>query len=188
MNFPDPRGKWRKDHGCICEREGAQTTTRNGHRDWEGTSFTGPRSKGLTALHTTLTHLDQKRTYVRMLFVDYSSAFHTTVLSRFVSKLWNLDLSHCLCNWTKDFLSNCPQLDSVHTCTVYKAVCRILCSTPSTHLTASPHTPKHHNSVCRWHPTGGSDYKQRWDRDEVCKLTGDAQTTILHSTSKRQKK
>ena len=31
----------------------------------------------VTALHTTLTHLDKKETYVRLLFIDYSSAFNT---------------------------------------------------------------------------------------------------------------
>lgn len=29
------------------------------------------------ALHFTLTHLDQRDSYVRMLFIDYSSAFNT---------------------------------------------------------------------------------------------------------------
>ena len=31
------------------------------------------------ALHTALTHLDKNNAYVRMLFIDYSSAFNTTV-------------------------------------------------------------------------------------------------------------
>jgi hypothetical protein len=29
------------------------------------------------ALHTALSHLDKRNTYVRMLFIDYSSAFNT---------------------------------------------------------------------------------------------------------------
>jgi hypothetical protein len=33
------------------------------------------------ALHTALSHLDKRNTYVRMLFIDYSSAFNTIVLS-----------------------------------------------------------------------------------------------------------
>ena len=32
-------------------------------------------------LHTALTHLDKRNTYVRMLFIDYSSAFNTIVPS-----------------------------------------------------------------------------------------------------------
>ena len=38
-------------------------------------------------LHTTLTHLDKRNTYVRMLFIDYSSAFNTIVPSKLVMKL-----------------------------------------------------------------------------------------------------
>ncbi|KAI3373570.1 hypothetical protein L3Q82_022165, partial [Scortum barcoo] len=38
-------------------------------------------------LHTALSHLDQRDTYVRMLFIDYSSAFNTIVPSKLVTKL-----------------------------------------------------------------------------------------------------
>ncbi len=38
-------------------------------------------------LHTALSHLDKRNTYVRMLFVDYSSAFNTIVPSKLVVKL-----------------------------------------------------------------------------------------------------
>jgi hypothetical protein len=31
------------------------------------------------ALHTALSHLDKRNTYVRMLFIDYSSVFNTIV-------------------------------------------------------------------------------------------------------------
>jgi hypothetical protein len=33
------------------------------------------------ALHTALSHLDKRNTYVRMLFIDYRSAFNTKVPS-----------------------------------------------------------------------------------------------------------
>ncbi|KAI3376975.1 hypothetical protein L3Q82_000212 [Scortum barcoo] len=36
-------------------------------------------------LHTALSHLDQRDTYVRMLFIDYSSAFNTIVPSKLVT-------------------------------------------------------------------------------------------------------
>eukprot|EP00061_Rhincodon_typus_P015031 g42480.t1 len=39
------------------------------------------------ALHLSLEHLDNKDTYVRLLFIDYTSAFNTTVTSRLISKL-----------------------------------------------------------------------------------------------------
>jgi hypothetical protein len=39
------------------------------------------------ALHTALSHLDKRNTYVRMLFIDYSSAFNTIVPSKLNNKL-----------------------------------------------------------------------------------------------------
>ena len=38
-------------------------------------------------LHTALTHLDKRNTYVRMLFIDYSSAYNTIEPSKLVIKL-----------------------------------------------------------------------------------------------------
>ena len=37
--------------------------------------------------HTALSHLDKRNTYVRMLFIDYSSAFNTIVPSKLINKL-----------------------------------------------------------------------------------------------------
>ncbi len=56
-------------------------------------------------LHTALPHLDKRNTYVRMLFVDYSSAFNTTVPSKLVVKLQALGLNNSLCSWILDFLT-----------------------------------------------------------------------------------
>jgi hypothetical protein len=39
------------------------------------------------ALYTALTHLDKRNTYVRMLFIDYNSAFNTIVHSKLITKL-----------------------------------------------------------------------------------------------------
>ena len=63
----------------------------------------------VTALHSTLTHLDKKETYVRLLFIDYSSAFNTIVPNRLITKLLDLGLSYSLCMWIKDFLTDRPQ-------------------------------------------------------------------------------
>ena len=57
------------------------------------------------ALHTALTHLDKRNTYVRMRFLDYSSAFNTIVPSKLGTKLWTLGLNTSLCNWILDFLT-----------------------------------------------------------------------------------
>ncbi len=51
-------------------------------------------------LHTALSHLENKNTYVRMLFVDYSSAFNTIVPATLVAKLQTLGLNRSLCSWT----------------------------------------------------------------------------------------
>ena len=61
-------------------------------------------------LHTALSHLDKRNTYVRMLFIDYSSAFNTIVPSKLILKLEALGLNPTLCNWVLDFLTGLPQL------------------------------------------------------------------------------
>ncbi len=54
-------------------------------------------------LHTALSHLENKNTYVRMLFVDYSSAFNTIVPATLVAKLQTLGLNRSLCSWILAF-------------------------------------------------------------------------------------
>jgi hypothetical protein len=44
------------------------------------------------ASHSALTHLDKRKTYVRMLFIDYSSVFYTIVPSKLLPKLRTLGL------------------------------------------------------------------------------------------------
>ncbi|XP_036420865.1 interferon-induced very large GTPase 1-like [Colossoma macropomum] len=61
-------------------------------------------------IHTALTHLDRKNTYVRMLFIDYSSAFNTIIPAKLISKLTDLGLNSHLCNWILDFLTSRPQV------------------------------------------------------------------------------
>ncbi|KAK3555205.1 hypothetical protein QTP86_010470 [Hemibagrus guttatus] len=53
---------------------------------------------------STLTHLDNKETYVRMLFKDFSSAF-ITIISQHLTERLGLNL----CNWILDFLTGHPQ-------------------------------------------------------------------------------
>ncbi|KAI4899983.1 hypothetical protein NFI96_001451 [Prochilodus magdalenae] len=52
-----------------------------------------------TTLHLALTHLDNKDTYVRMLFIDFSSAFNTIIPQHLIGKLSVLGLNTSLCNW-----------------------------------------------------------------------------------------
>ncbi|KAK3516392.1 hypothetical protein QTP70_010484 [Hemibagrus guttatus] len=62
-----------------------------------------------TTLHLHLTHLDNKDTYVRMLFTDFSSAFNTIIPQHLIEKLSLLGTNTSLCNWILDFLTGRPQ-------------------------------------------------------------------------------
>ena len=46
------------------------------------------------ALHTAFSHLDKRNTYVRMLFIDYNSAFNTKVPFKLFTKLGTLGLKN----------------------------------------------------------------------------------------------
>ena len=45
------------------------------------------------ALNTALSRLDKRNTYVRMLFIDYTSVFNTIVPSKLINKLRTLGLN-----------------------------------------------------------------------------------------------
>ena len=62
-------------------------------------------------MHSTLSHLDTiGGGYVRLLFIDYSSAFNTVVPSRLATKLHDLGLNPSMCAWILDFLTARPQV------------------------------------------------------------------------------
>ncbi len=51
-------------------------------------------------LHSSLTHIDSKNgNYIRLLFIDYSSAFNTIVPTKLAVKLSDLGLNTSLCDW-----------------------------------------------------------------------------------------
>ncbi len=100
-------------------------------------------------LHTALSHLENKNTYVRMLFVDYSSAFNTKVPATLVAKLQTLGLTRSLCSWILDFLkaevrwsewATIPHLPSSSTLVLLRAASSALSCTPCTHMAVKPHT------------------------------------------------
>lgn len=62
-----------------------------------------------TALYLALSHLETKDPYVRMLFIDFSSAFNTIIPQQLIQKLDRLGLNTSLCNWLLDFLTGRPQ-------------------------------------------------------------------------------
>ncbi|GAA6231470.1 uncharacterized protein LOC109141784 [Lates japonicus] len=67
-----------------------------------------------SVVHTTLTHLENKDSYVRLLFVDFTSAFNTIIPQTLIQKLNTLGLSSTLCNWVLDFLTDRPQSERIH--------------------------------------------------------------------------
>ncbi len=60
-----------------------------------------------STLHLALTHLENKDSYVRMLLIDFSSAFNT-IPQQLINKLSLLGLTNSLCNWILDFLTRRP--------------------------------------------------------------------------------
>ncbi len=65
-------------------------------------------------LHSSLTHIHSKNgNYVRLLFIDYSSAFNTIVPIKLAVKLTDLGLNSSLCDWILDFLTGRPQVVKV---------------------------------------------------------------------------
>ncbi len=64
-------------------------------------------------LHFILQHLDRPGTYVRILFVDFSSAFilaHTIILDTLQNKLTQLSVPTSVCQWITSFLTDRQQL------------------------------------------------------------------------------
>ncbi len=61
-------------------------------------------------LHFTLQHLDRPGTYVRILFVDFSSAFNTIIPDTLQNKLTQLSVPTSVCQWINSFLTDGQQL------------------------------------------------------------------------------
>ena len=62
-------------------------------------------------VHELLNHAEKSKTYSRILFIDYSSAFNTIIPQKLYIKLLNdLKFPLTFCNWILDFLLNRPQL------------------------------------------------------------------------------
>ncbi len=61
-------------------------------------------------LHYILQHLDRPGTYVRILFVDFSSAFNTIIPDTLQNKLTQLSVPTSVCQWITSFLTDRQQL------------------------------------------------------------------------------
>ncbi|KAK3527750.1 hypothetical protein QTP86_003341 [Hemibagrus guttatus] len=61
-------------------------------------------------MHFILQHLDKSGTYVRLLFVDFRSAFNTIIPTLLQTKLTQLSVPSSICQWITSFLTNRHQL------------------------------------------------------------------------------
>uniref|UniRef100_A0A8C1TE37 Reverse transcriptase domain-containing protein n=1 Tax=Cyprinus carpio TaxID=7962 RepID=A0A8C1TE37_CYPCA len=62
-----------------------------------------------TLLHLTLTHLENKNTYIRISLIDFSSAFNNILPQQLVEKLLLLGLDSGVCMWIMNFLTEHQQ-------------------------------------------------------------------------------
>ncbi len=61
-------------------------------------------------LHFILQHLDRPGTYVRIMFVDFSSTFNTIIPDTLQNKLTQLSVPTSICQWITSFLTDRQQL------------------------------------------------------------------------------
>ena len=62
-------------------------------------------------VHEILNHAEQRNSYSRVLFIDYSSAFNTIIPCKLYDKLLTqLNFPLSICNWILNFLLNRPQI------------------------------------------------------------------------------
>ena len=97
-----------------------------------------------TVLHLTLSHLEEKNTYARLLFIDFSSAFNTIIPQQLVDKLRWLNVDAGTCSWVRvrlGFLSQRQQrvkVDSRTSKTISVSTGSPLCTEPSAVQPAHP--------------------------------------------------
>ena len=63
----------------------------------------------LTLLHSLYQHLDQPKTYARLLFIDFSSAFNTLQPHLLIDKLADAQVNPSIIKWVHSFMTDRPQ-------------------------------------------------------------------------------
>ena len=63
----------------------------------------------VTLLHSVLKHLEKPKTYSRMLFLDFSSAFNTIQPHLMMEKLTRMEVNPVIIRWVYSFLTGRPQ-------------------------------------------------------------------------------
>ncbi|KAF7643486.1 hypothetical protein LDENG_00238530, partial [Lucifuga dentata] len=136
-----------------------------------------------------LTYLEQRDSYVRMLFVEYSSAFNTILLSQLIIKVQDMELSSALCTWTLNFLSDRPQKvrlgDITSPILMLSTRVPLLCSARLCSHTLLQHIIKFADDMTIIGLITGND--EMAYREEVRTLTSWCQDNNLHLNVKKTK-
>ena len=69
----------------------------------------GVEDATLTLMELVTHHLDQTGTFIRILMMDFSSAFNTLQTYLLLSRLLDLDVSPSIVLWVRAFLRDRPQ-------------------------------------------------------------------------------
>ena len=69
----------------------------------------GVEDASLTLINLIASHLDKSTNYIRILFMDFSSAFNTIQPHLLIKRLLDLEVNHTIVLWIRQFLSDRPQ-------------------------------------------------------------------------------
>lgn len=69
----------------------------------------GVEDASLTLMHTVTKHLDKPKSLVRVLFMDFSSAFNTVNINILLTRLTQFGVNSVIIHWLEAFLHNRPQ-------------------------------------------------------------------------------
>ena len=79
----------------------------------------------ITVVNLIYSHTNTPRSFVRVLFADFSAAFDTVRPHMMAQKLMNLNINPTLCLWILDFLTNrqqCVRANNILSEKTYKSV------------------------------------------------------------------
>lgn len=109
-----------------------------------------------SVIHSALTHLESRDSYIRLLFLDFSSAFNAIIPQTPANKLLLL-LTHR--PQSKSMALRPPPSSSA--LAPLKDASLAPCCTRCSHTTAQPNTPVPHCEICRGHCSGGANISQQ---------------------------
>ena len=79
----------------------------------------GTEDATISLVHAIVHHLESPEAYVRVLFLDYSSAFNTTHTHILIKRMVDLSINGSFIHWIADFLTNRPQRVIVNSIVFY---------------------------------------------------------------------